>query len=216
MAVAGGGRRRAGELGLQALPAGRSRPGTGLAAPYRQPASPAAATAAPSGATLPPPACSSTQGAPRSSATATTSSQSDRMPTLPIPGRAEPRSTPPWCAQRQVGRARGPVALLLLLPPTAATPPNQPTERRPICGSRRTSTLFLVTWRRTATAGGRAGRQWALAAHPDPHLSPPPHDDAPPHTPPRVAKTAAVTRRLRVAHEVKAFWCVESSAIPVG
>eukprot|EP01045_Picozoa_sp_COSAG04_P036929 COSAG04_NODE_9203_length_887_cov_2.030457_1_plen_117_part_01 len=50
----------------------------------------------------------------------------------------------------------------------------EPTERRPICGSRRTSTLFLVTWRRTATAGGRAGRQWALAAHPDPHLSPPP------------------------------------------
>ena len=43
-----------GELGLQALPAGRSRPGTGLAAPPRPPASLAAATAAPSGATLPP------------------------------------------------------------------------------------------------------------------------------------------------------------------
>ena len=65
--------------------------------------------------------------------------------------------------------------------PPLQPPPNQPTERRPICGSRRTSTLFLVTWRRTATAGGRAGRQWALAAHPDPHLSPPPHDHAPPH-----------------------------------
>ena len=116
----------------------------------------------PQGRCCPPPAAAAARaGAPRSWATATTgrASRSDCMPTLPIPGRAEPRSTPPWCARRQAGRARGPAVLLLPLSPTAAAPQPVPTERRPICGSRRTSTLFLVTRRRTAPAGGRAGRQ---------------------------------------------------------
>ena len=123
--LAGGGRRRAGELGLQALPAGRSRPGTGRAAPYRQPARPSAATAAPSGRRCHPPPAAAARPPPRSWATATTPSQSDCMPTLPIPGRAEPRFTPPWCARRQACWARGPAALLLLLSPTAAGPPTR-------------------------------------------------------------------------------------------
>ena len=207
-----GGRRRAGELGLQALPAGRSRPGTGRAAPYRQPASPSAATAAPSGRRCHPQPAAAARARQAARRQRRRPPKATACPLCPSPAalsRASPR--PGARDARRVGRAA--LRRCCCCPPLQPAP-NQPTERRPICGSRRTSTLFLVTWRRTATAGGRAGRQWALAAHPDPHLSPP--SPRPRPTPPRVVKTAAVTRRLRAAPEVKAFLCVEFSAVAVG
>lgn len=82
------------------------------------------------------------EGAPRSWATATAPPPSDGAPILPTPGRAEPRSAPPRCAQR-LEQAHGPAVLLA----RCCHPPTSPTERRPICGSRRTNALFLVTRR---------------------------------------------------------------------